>query len=992
MIGGAVVLFSTMNVLSEKKIWKDLKLHEFVALDIETTGLDFQSEAILEVAAVRYENGLPVDELNFYVNPQRAIPEYITRITGITEDDVRDAEPFSAHLDNIREFIGQSPIVGHNVGFDLNFLEQHARITKGKFKGWDRQQREFHYFPNPTIDTLLLTRVFMPFLNSFSLQALVQHFNVDSGESHRALPDARASAAIFEQILYVALESRFHDLQQIMKILEPVDENTRFFFEALTIFAASGKYSTPEGINKETFSIKANHYNIIGDSPGPKSSEGQTAMISTEEIVNFFEEDGALASQFGLYEKREAQIDMAAAIARAFNQGELLVAEAGTGTGKSMAYLLPAIKWAMRNESADGRVIVSTNTKNLQEQLFFKDLPILHSILKDNFKAVLLKGKGNYLCLDKWVRVLQDMKYLLTPDERLKILPLFFWVQQTETGDIAENNGFRAERNRSLWSKMIAENNYCPGKTCKYYDKCFLMKARNNARDAHLVLVNHSLLFSDLAADNAVLSDYQNVVFDEAHNIEKTATDYMGVEITTWQFRDLFRKLYNKDKFETGILVQIRRRMTSGSLPEAHLNSLNRMLDELIEMVKSVAKQSQKFFRELTKALDERTPRESRRYTSRIRYSAADEIFEPVMSVHEELHAQIRKLETGLHDLEEYFMQLPADSFEYQRQMYQDLTSQSTQVDGLLTNLAFLMQANQENFVYWYELPHRQDSFDTRFYAAPLNIGDVLNERLYAHLNSAVFTSATLAVNRRFDYFMKRVGLHLAPEERVNAVLLSSPFNYEEQVLLGVPTFLPDPSHPEYLARLRDVLAKLMLRHRRGTLVLFTSYSMLNNIYKTLRPTMQAEEISLLGQGIDGSRHVIINRFKQEEGSVLLGTDSFWEGVDVPGKALELVLITKLPFDVPSDPVIKARSELIERQGGNPFMDFAIPEAVIRFRQGFGRLIRSREDYGAILVLDNRVVNKFYGRIFLQSLPAKARFLADEDEFDATLDGWLGQS
>ncbi len=507
------------------------------------------------------------------------------------------------------------------------------------------------------------------------------------------------------------------------------------------------------------------------------------------------------------------------------------------------------------------------------------------------------------------------------------------------------------------------------------------MKARNNARDAHLVLVNHSLLFSDLAADNAILSDYVNVIFDEAHNIEKTATDYLGVETTLWQFRDFLNKLYSKEKFETGVLVQLNRRIQSGKLKQPHLDSLIRRIDELIEKVPNCWQLVQFFFRELTRILKDRVPQDNKYFASRHRYTRQDHLFETLLSQFAEINTALNKIRSDLNNLIEYFSEIPEESFEYQRQLYQDLKAQLSQSTMLGENLKFLVDAEWDNYVYWYELPRREDSDDTCLYSAPLNIGGMLTEKLYSKLNGAIFTSATLAVNQKFDYFIKRIGVEQLPAERVNSLMLDSPFDYSKQCSLTVPTFFPDVNSPDYLFELKKLMKNLAVKLPRGTLALFTAYSSLNNVYDDIRPTFEMENVPLLGQGKDGGRHVIMNRFKKAENSFLLGTDSFWEGVDVPGKALEIVVITKLPFDVPSEPVIQAKSELIKKQGGNPFMEYSIPEAVIRFRQGFGRLIRSHSDYGVVIVLDNRVIKKLYGRIFLQSLPLQATFLPNEDEF-----------
>ena len=981
-----------MSTEINPEILSALELNDFVTLDIETTGLDYLKEDIIEFAAIRFNSGKPKKNINFFIKPSGKIPQHITRITGISNTDVEEAKPFGEVIDDIKSFVGNYPVIAHNINFDLPFLEYHTRKAKNDFLNWDYKVQEYHYFSNWKIDTVVLAKMYLHFLPSFNLGSLSEYFSLKKRKRHRALPDASATGEILLELLKIIVRTKFSDIQKINQILEPTDDSIRQFFEKLAVFQATGKFQIPEGIDKESFTISANMYNVIGEEETPEHGKFETEPIDEESIAAFFDDDGELSQEFASFEVRKPQVQMAHAVARAFNESKFLVVEAGTGTGKSMAYLVPAIKWATKNYGPNGRIVISTNTKNLQEQLFFKDIPILHGVLKDRFKAVLLKGKGNYLCLDKWVTVLSDMKYRLSDKERLRILPLYFWTQQTKTGDIAENNAFQAERNMGLWTKMIAENNYCPGRSCKYYDKCFLMKARNNARNAHLVLVNHSLLFSDLAAEKAVLSDYVNVIFDEAHNIEKTATEYLGQEISIWQFRDFYNKLYTEGKIETGVLVQLKRRIQLSSVKDSHKKALLSMIDDLIEKIPACWRLSQEFFKELTRGLRESVPENNNMYSLKNRYKKGDNLFKALEHVFNELIAGLNKIRSELNDLIEYFKDLPENSFDYQKQLYQELNAQFMQSDMLISSLEFLVEAEWDNFVYWFELPSKADSDDSRLYAAPLDIAGILNERLYSHLRTTIFTSATLAVNKNFDYFNKRAGINYVEPDRVENLLLQSPFNYDEQVLLMVPSFIVDPKHPQYLPQLKTFFEKLIVESPRGTLALFTSYTMLNDIYNSLKHVFMAENIPVFGQGIDGSRHSIINRFKNIEKSFLFGTDSFWEGVDVPGKALEILLLTKLPFDVPSEPIIQAKAELIQKQGGNPFMDFTIPEAVIRFRQGFGRLIRSKSDFGAIIVLDTRVIKKLYGRVFLNSLPLNAQIITDDQSIWQQLKNWFGDA
>jgi predicted DnaQ family exonuclease/DinG family helicase len=972
-----------------EKILSELHLSEFVALDIETTGLEYQKDDIIEFGAVRYVNGNPSQTISFLIKPSRLIPENIQRITGISDKDVAHSPKLEEKAEEILSFVGSSPIVAHNIFFDLPFLEYHLQKVNNVLQTTEKNV-DFVYLSNDKFDTLSLAKIYLPFQNGFSLTKLAEYFGIVQETAHRALPDAQTAGQIFMNLVEMSLHTDFKNVQQILKILDPTDDPLKSYFFRLQAMLSTGKYHFPKRFEKSTFEYSANYYNIIGEEDTPENGHLSTEVINGAEIASFFDKDGDLEKSFGVYEQRPSQVKMADAVARAFNSQNFLVVEAGTGTGKSMAYLLPAIKWAIQNYGPFGRVVISTNTKNLQEQLFFKDIPILHNILNEKFKVVLLKGKNNYLCLDKWFTVLKDMKYRLSSYERSKVLPLLLWVKQTETGDISENNAFAPERNMGIWSKFIAENNYCPGKSCKYYNNCFLWRARNNAKNAHLVLVNHSLLFSDIASDQAVISEYSNLILDEAHNIEKVATEYLGMEISLWNFRDTFQKLYQRERIETGILVQLRRRIQTGEMDGSKKDLLQANIKSLTSLVTTCWITTQGFFKELNIQLKNMVGEISATsYSTRYRYKKDDGLLGKMESYFAELMDYLSKLQSDINDLIELLRELPDDAFRYQKQLYQELQAQFTQLDGLTNNLQFLIAAEWDNWVYWFELPGREDSDYSRLYGAPLNISEILNERLYKHLNTAIFTSATLAVGKSFDYFLSRIGLNLLEPDRLESLLLESPFNYDEQVFLAIPTFLPDPRSPEYRNAIKSFLEMLSREQPRGTLVLFTSYMMMNELYDSLRLTYESRKISLLTQGIHGSRHSILSQFKEHPQSVLFGTDSFWEGIDLPGKELEILLITKLPFDVPTEPIIQAKAEMIQKAGGNPFLEFTVPEAVIKFRQGFGRLIRSRSDYGAVIILDNRLVTKMYGRMFLDSIPAKSRLFKKDEELWEELLRWF---
>lgn len=974
-------------MLIDREILYELNLTRFVALDIETTGLDYLRDKIIEFGAVRYINGEPKESIEFLINPGDRIPIQISNLTGITDEMLSSAASFSEISPHILDFLQEDPIVAHNIYFDLPFLEYHIRDIEGRANG---KIQEYEILTQNKYDTFSLAKIYLPFQGSFSLKNLANYFAIQEGTFHRALSDAKTTATIFLELVDISLHTGLIDAKKVYEIVEPLDDPIKMYFYHLYSFLARGKFHIPEKLDKTSLIYTTNFYNIIGEEDIPDEGKLELEPVDEQEIANFFDKGGILEKSFGVFELRKAQIQMAKSIAAAFNSQQFLVVEAGTGTGKSLAYLMPALKWSIKNYGPFGRVILSTNTKNLQEQLFFKDLPILHGILKEKFKAVLLKGKANYLCLDKWYTILTDLKYRLNFSERLRILPLYFWVKQTGTGDISENNGFAVDRNYGLWSKFIAEDNYCPGKSCKYYRQCFLWRARNNARSAHIVVTNHSLLFSDLAAENAVLSEYTNVVFDEAHNIEKVATEYLGIQISLWHFRELFFKLYQKDRYETGILVQLRKRIQLSDI-ESHIKDL--VMTNVISLVPLIHTSwtiVQGFFKELLKHLKEMIPSQIDIESSRrFRYYQENQLKEKLDSYYNELLNYIKQIQDGLRDLMELLKEISSDYFQYQKQISQELIAQYTQLEALQNNLQFLIAAEWDTWVYWFELPNRYDSDDCRLYGVPLNISEILNDKLYSTLHTAVFTSATLTVSRRFDYFLNRIGLQYVDKERLETLLLASPFNFDEQTFLAILSFIPDPRSAEYREAIKVILSQLALEHPRGTLVLFTSYAMLNEMYTSLRLNYESEKVNLLAQGISGNRHVIISEFKKNSRSVLFGTDSFWEGIDIPGDALEILLITKLPFDVPTEPIVQAKAEMIEKGGGNAFLDYTLPEAVIRFRQGFGRLVRSKSDYGAIIILDNRLTKKMYGRIFLDSLPVKAHIFLDENDFWEKLFEWF---
>ncbi len=978
-----------------EELLRHLGLNTFVVVDLETTGLRPEQDRIIEIGAIRFVNGKEEAVFEELIDPKIPIPTFITSLTGITNEHVKGKPTIEEIFPRLLQFIGDSAIVGQQINFDVSFLEYQYRKQNNDFERWEDAQQRFKYFNNLRVDTLFLARIFMPFLNSFKLAALASEFDYNLDRAHRAVDDARATGHVFLELIDRALAADNKVLSNIINLLFPTSRRAKQFFIPVLKFKQMKNISATGKALIDDAYYAQDYYNVIGEKdyrfPEITGEFPELQPIDPDLIDRYFAEEGHLSRAIPNYEIRQPQIEMARSVLQGFNERAYVIAEAGTGTGKSMAYLVPAIEWAVKNRQAGQRVVVSTNTKNLQEQLFFKDLPTLYAAAENKFKAVLLKGRYNYLCLEKWHTVLTDMNQRLSRDERTRLLPLVYWVEQTRTGDIMENAGFQLERNLGLWEKLTAEPSYCPGKSCKYYNDCFLMKAREQARRADVVVVNHALLFADLASGRSTLGDYEILILDEAHNLEKTAAEYLGLKVNYWAFRNLYHRIYDEEPNKSGTIVQIEYRMSTSKMDQEDKNRILRLTQKVKFSSLNLKEKTQIFYNEFSRLLrDQYGSRENpAQDETRIRYYKGFKFFRQLEQEIDALRKALGRFINDLNHLIDKLNELDFDSFKFQAQLTREVISSYERATELLEGFQFCLKGEEKDYVYWLDLPRNERSNDVALNAVPLNIDELMNKMLYPNVETAVFTSATLAVNRSFEYFNTRLGLNLLKDRPLIATAFDSPFDYENQLLLTVTDFLPDPRSAEYPQAVRDLIIRLHKEHRRGLLVLLTNYNMLNQMYDWLKPHFDAEHVLLLAQGKSGSRTHILNQFKENRDSILLGTDSFWEGIDVPGEALELLFIPKLPFDVPSEPVIAARMEAIKRRGGNPFMDYSLPEAIIKFRQGFGRLIRHKKDFGAVIIGDNRVSRMRYGQHFLNSIPGKKEIIFEEEHLFELLENWF---
>ena len=723
-------------------------------------------------------------------------------------------------------------------------------------------------------------------------------------------------------------------------------------------------------------------------------AEQKGELLSLDEIGRVFAADGLMAHLKG-YEQRDEQLRMAFAVAEAFNNDKVVLVEAGTGTGKSLAYLVPSILWAVRNNQ---RVVISTNTINLQEQLIRKDLPFLAKNSSVEFKAAMVKGRSNYACLRKLEHA--EAEPSLFPDESsAELTSIIEWSKGCQDGCRSD---LSFTPRGSTWEEICCEADQCSRSKCKYFNRCFFYRARRDSSAARILVVNHALLLSDIVLRKetgydatAILPPFTRLIFDEGHHLEDVATSHLSLIISRGAILKQLQRLVPAKSNRAGLLTILSSRLTR-DLPEsmeALYTELSALLEShLLPKANDVAHLTEQTMDWLALAVERESGAEGGRERKlRVTPEVQGRAFWP------ELRQRVQALADALGDYTSALRTLLRRCGDLPDKLKEKMSDQlldtggiegrlQTMVDGLLF---FITEA--EGYCRWIETSSGQRGVQARLCAAPLDISGQVRETILDRLKTIIVTSATLTVGGDFKYLKKRTGFGLLPKGRLDELRLASPFDYASQVFVAVPDDMPEPTAPGFREALQERILRAVTVSRGGAFILFTSYDLLNKVYATLAPELARLGLTALKQG-DTGRHALLAHFRKDHNAVLFGTDSFWEGVDVKGEALRLVIIARLPFQVPTEPVQQARSEQIDASGGDSFREFSIPQAVIKFRQGFGRLIRSRDDRGAVLILDRRVTTKGYGKIFLRSLPDTELIRGDSDEVFARMAAFFGKS
>jgi len=916
----------------------------YVALDLETTGLNPERDAIIEIGAVKFRGDQVLDTWSSLVNPQRPIPFKIQQLTGITSQEAAAAPSLFSLLKPLRRFVGRHPIVGHNIPFDLRFLRRQGLFQE-----------------NQQVDTFELASILLPHAARYSLGKLAEALGVSYPTQHRALDDALATHRLFLALLDQARQLPMEVIQEIANLSKgipwPLGEVFRDLAREMahTAFTSSiGQQLRAKGALDGQGSLGL----LFGrkEEEPPLRPRERRIPLDVDALTAMLEEGGAFARSFPGYEYRPQQVEMLRAVARAFNESQHLLVEAGTGVGKSMAYLIPAAHWAVQNGE---HVVISTNTINLQEQLFRKDIPDLQRFLPFEVRAALLKGRSNYLCL----RRLDALRHRrdLSPAEMLLLAKILVWLPSTVTGDRTELF-LPTAREQSLWSLVSADAEICIAERCRYRqeDRCFFYRARRQAEQAHLIVVNHALLLSDVAVENRVLPEYRYLIVDEAHHLEAATTRQLSFSADLAHIQRLLNSISQAvdTRHYTGLLNEILSRCRR--LPQEHFQKLLSHVRPLQRLTERAGRSLYEFFALLEDFLQEHK-KGNPAYDQRIRLTGALRI-QPAWSnveiAWDNVSAQLTRLVQGLVQLGNGLTELEQYNIPDLDDLLQDLLARTHLLQEMLEQLNVIIADPPASAITWAEISARDGRLS--LHAAPLHVGALVERHLFLPKESVILTSATLCTNGDFSYIRQRLNAWDAQE-----LCVGSPFDYQSSTLLYLPIDIPEPNRPGYQEAIAQALISLCRAIQGRTLVLFTSYSQLNNAAKAITIPLAEEGITVLQQGDGSSRAHLLESFRTLDKAVLLGTRSFWEGIDIVGPALSCLVITRLPFSVPTDPIFAARSEGFE----DPFNEYSVPETILRFRQGFGRLIRSCTDRGVVVVLDKRVLTKSYGRAFLNSLP-----------------------
>ncbi|GIO22646.1 ATP-dependent DNA helicase DinG [Oceanobacillus sp. J11TS1] len=910
----------------------------YVVIDLETTGHSpAKSGKIIEIGMVVIEKEEIKDTKTTLLNPNQPIPPFISNLTGIHDEDVKNAPLFIDKAEEIIDILQDSYIIAHNANFDVGFLNQELASH-----GYPELQ-------NPILDTVELSRILFPSISSYKLSHLADHFKLHHDDPHRALSDAYVTAKLFFELKEKLDQLPYETLYKIKMLEDKLQSDLAVMLEERLEQLAFQDHPDDQ--------IK--HYQGLAFRMTEKEPKTQSAteLSFGEYLDDIYQENGALSKAFSAYEPREGQRQMSETIYDAFSSKKHAFIEAGTGTGKSLAYLLPAIYQAINHQE---RVIISTYTTQLQSQLLEEEIPLIKKIIDTPFKVALMKGKNHYLNLEKFLYEL-DYGSKDNYDFVLTKAILLVWITETETGDIDEiqlpAGGY------IFFQKVSAGVEKSINPKSPWFHYSYYQLARRRAQSADIVITNHALLCTDMFNQYAFLPSYQKIIIDEAHHFEETASHHYGLKLDyiQMQFTCNYLGTVDEDK-QFSTVVEASGINPSEKLLEkwnAAIKEAKYDIDELFQYIERFVMSQQK---------NDKATSDIGRVQYRIKPDTYQQnSWQLVQDMAARLRMHFQKLLDVLSQLTNNFS--AAD--ENEKKSLEDIGQMQDILQKYIDDLRVMFQEqNEVALIKWVEVDLKGKHHSVFLYSEPSNVAPILASDFFSKKESVIFTSATLTMGSSFQFIKERLGVS---EQSLITEQIASPFQYKKQVQLLIPTDFPDIKYgniDDFVYAVCEAILSLAEVTSGRMLVLFTSYDMLRKANDLLKEMMTEQQYVIIAQGVtSGSRSRLKKNFQSYDQAILLGTSSFWEGVDIPGEDLSALVMVRLPFQPPNHPVFEAKSQQLKEEGRNPFMDLSLPQAVIKFKQGFGRLIRSSEDRGIVFICDARIRTAKYGKYFMESIP-----------------------
>lgn len=933
--------------------------NRFVVIDVETTGNHAHTkDRIIQIGAVVIEDEKIIDRFSTFINPEIKLTPFIQQLTGIDDAMVRNAPTFKSVVPRIKSLTEDAYFVAHNVPFDLNFLQA------------ELQRNHFPILKIPQIDTVELSRFLLPMEDGYRLNQLADLLEISDFQPHRADHDAEVTALLLIYLLKKLKQLPLVVLHHLYSL-------------------ANNLKSDVEKLLTEVISMKeeeANHqYNYGFDifrgfalaKFNSETMKDTTKVKGFREYLKNYNSIDDWLETYDTFQMRPGQSEMIRNVEHALYHSHHALIEAGSGTGKTIAYLLPAIFLAKERNRP---IVISTYTIQLQQQIIERDVPILKKLVPFSFSATIIKGRSHYICLRKFEKFLKEPTK--NYDAVLTKAQILVWLTETTTGDIDELN--LPSGGKIIWNKINSEVGCCD-KNSPWYSRCYYQRTKEKAQTSELIITNHSLLFSDMKSEYTTLPNYSEIIIDEAHHLGNVARNQLGDSLDYFSIHFLLNRLGQIDQDSLlNDLANFGRKE-----PSANHGQVVRKADQMIKDLKFEFDEFFRMIRSYVLSKNSATLNEIGRIT--YRYHPKMEISHLWNAIEEaasRIYFQVLDVVKEMEKIDDLTKLYPLTNHE--SGIFNDFRNIKLTIMSTGMKIKKLFLNSQDDGVFWMEIEPKGALNATYIFFNPVEVKGILHDEFFKTKKGVVLTSATLTAGESFSYVIDQLGIS---EFQPLTVKIPSAFDYLNRVKIFIPTDLPivnQTIEQDYVTEISKRVVDIARISQGKMLVLFTSYSMLKQTYSSLKQTSEKDEFSILAQGVNGrSGSKLIKKFKESESGILLGTSGFWEGIDIPGNDLTCVVIVRLPFSNPHNPVYAAHLEKIEKAGGNSFYELSLPEAIIRFKQGFGRLIRTNKDFGGIFIFDQRIITTAYGKQFLNSLPPVKVSIGDTSKLIHELKGWL---